>query len=444
MRYGRRCTCRHVGCCRQGRASDAQVGRYKPSIEVNVRVIHSIMELNYSDMVIYHPEQFMLFTKGLIGKINGGHIILEVGNHVVTTNFSNNLLDVKQLEAKFNIHLIGLVADESANLIENEHFITITGNRLFDIVDYFYEIENILEELRTFVRCMIFDDEEEAWIILSKMPMSFADGGLNEESCINNSELQSFISKFSYIDTETKYKALYYYDILGLLGDFYSVLMNAGYRFIISAKESHYFLSKKIQKELWMIEQTVKDINSFEIWTSGWQTQKVVTLYMDTIIGIRSIYDILAKLFFEFLRIPTSFTNPVKFASNGKYFSNHRELVGKYDLTNTVFNQADKIEELSIIRNELIHCGSLNPNQKIYIGRNTHAVNNEDIFYLYIMMWDIDRSGNPSRWVNRKRFYSERIFMDDFIRKWFVFTLTEVKLSLNQLITKVISEREGS
>lgn len=114
-----------------------------------------------------------------------------------------------------------------------------------------------------------------------------------------------------------------------------------------------------------------------------------------------SVMDVLTKLAFEFDSDPGTYTGITKLSSRNKLFG-HRKHLSIYGHTGTLFVNSNNncIGIIESLRNELVHNGSWELTQKIFI-----RIKNGEVLDRYIC-WPQSQEGHLTTIVNRKRFFS--------------------------------------
>lgn len=368
-----------------------------------------------------------LFTQGLLGNVEEQKVILRAGTFSLKTEFSFTPTDLRKLEDQYNIKLVGRYYPDAEYMARNlaiDELRMLTSNgefwRFREIID---EVGNYLSIIRYQLRLVIFKDRDLANFLVDRIPPGFlVDGGISDGTPISKDFFEQMLNRTSWNDQSYKYKIIYYFDVISLIDDFYNHFINIGHRLLSVEYELHKYLSAILEQDdpFPALGEEVRVDCEYAI--SGWQTLKIHQLYMDCVIGLYSLLDVFSKIAFELLNLPSNFGNVVKLNSNGRYFTDLHGLnlpnVEGFDLNKTIFKKTEEYKELSLLRHEFVHRSSLSPLPKVYYGRGTDIVNGEAICYACCFLWDIDEGGNPIRWKNRYRFYSQKRMIDHFIIKW--------------------------
>lgn len=392
-----------------------------------------------------------LFTQGILGKIQDGKIVLTAGPFIFKTDYSDTYTDMCQLEKRFNINLVGIYYPDanyiSRNLAIDELQATNDGSYwLFrTIVD---DVGFALSEMRDILRILIFKNQAVADLLIDRLaPSIFADGGISEIP-ISRDQFEQLISNISWPDETYKYKLIYYFDVVALLDDFHNHFVNIGHRLLAVEYELHCYLSGILERDITFPKlNTQTEEDEYEYASKGWLTLKIHQQYMDCIIGLYSLLDVFSKVAFELYNLPVIYDRVIKLNSNGRYFTDLCRLEvpidEKLDYKSTIFNKLEDYKELSILRNEFVHRSTLSPIPQIFFGQGTDIVNNEPVCYACCFLWDIDISGNPLRWKNRQRFYSQKTLIDQYILKWTKKVTVDLNCSVKYIKDQLILKKES-
>lgn len=371
-----------------------------------------------------------LFTQGLLGKNKDGKLVLSAGpfSHETNADFELNYKDINELENAYNIKLVGTYFPDanyiSRNLAIDELMALDDNGEFWSFKNDVRDVGFILSDIRYRLRLLIFKNGDLADSLIDKVvPIGLAEGGISDGIVISRDEFDQLLRRLSWSDETYKNKLVYYYDIIALIDDFNNHFVNIGHRFLSVEFELHKYLSGILSQDnpFPTLGGDWKSA-SCEYMLSGWLTLKLHQQYMDCIIGLYSLLDVFCKVAFEIFNLPTDFRKVTRLNSNGQYFTDLEKLsiptVVGTNYTNTIFNKLTDYKELSLLRHEFVHRSSLNPIPKLFYGRETDIVNTKPICYACCFLWDTDQEGNPIRWKNRYRFYSQKRLADHYILKW--------------------------
>jgi len=332
------------------------------------------------------------------------------------------------LEKQFNIKLVGIYFPEAEYMARNlaiDELQAVGDNGEFWC---FHKITNdisfLLSEIRYALRTVIFKNEAIADFLIDRVaPIGFVDGGISDGLPISKDDFEKFLSEISWADETHKYKLIYYFDVVALLDDFANHFINIGHRFLAVEYDLHKYLTGILGKSDPFPKLGGSSTEGdCEYMIGGWITLKIHQLYMDCIIGLYSLLDVFSKVVFELYNLPKEYTRVVKLNSNGRYFTDLENLSvpneGNLTYQYTIFNKLADYKEISILRNEFVHRSSLSPLPKVFYGKGTDIVGSQPICYACCFLWDIDDNGNPIRWKNRHRFYSQKTLVDHYVLEW--------------------------
>jgi len=388
-------------------------------------------------MFIFSEEEKLLFTKGIVGSLKYSKLELSGGNKIIQTNFIPSIKDIIEIEKKFNIKLIGKFDEyEEINYLNFPKILTIHNSGIFDIIDYYNYFNNSFELINDYIIKKLYDSYNNFNNLLGSINLAIMDGGINDSIFIGEKDLEKILYNIPQNIKKDINKYIYYYDFHALVNDTYNHLLNIAHRYLSVQIELTKWLKKILNINNSFGKLFIKGIdNEGEVRFQGVFSQKIQFMYMDCIIGLRSVLDLFSKLFFEINKIPNSFDKPIRFKSSNILYENSDRIVELYDnFTNTIFNNRKKYNELSILRNDFVHNNSLGTFQNIFVGKNTDIVNYTDIYYAIVFLRDIEDNGIPSRWNNRSRFYSNRTIIDEYILRWIITIFTDLKNSMNCLL----------
>ena len=388
--------------------------------------------------IFSYPEEKLVFSKGIFGVVNNGKIQLLSGSSVLNTEYTPALKDIIELQERYNIKILGLmnkdIASESNNVL---HFQILFPNDqgLFDSVEILRDFSNRLVDLERLIQIKLFGSNEQWYMLQGMIPIAFSAGGLRQDFFFSK---EVFVQSYndSNFDSELKNKIIYYFDLMSLFEGLNTRIVSSCERFLAAEHEMSVTLQTlSKRKALCKNEEFVY---------YGLFSRRVEYVYVDLIISLHSVLDILTKIGFEITRIPCHFCKPVKMISNKKFFDHIREIDTSLwpELnTCTLFNNANAYKELTFLRNEVVHKSLLSDNIGIYYGKETNEVNNEALEYACCYIWDIEPEGNPSRWVNRSRFFGNQTCIDEYMIKWIEKIVMDSLCALDsfyQVLTRII------
>jgi hypothetical protein len=384
-------------------------------------------------------SQRLVFTKGITGRLAQGKIILIAGGEEIPTDFCSNIQGLQELERCFNIRYVGYYNTDGKSHFVNHpyNFRGICNGHFTDTVRIYYKIEDFISHVERHILTLMFGDLEDAYSKIRLAKPYIISFGIDEEFFCSKEDFEEAYKRDNRFTNDEKHKLIYYYDLVSLLMHFYNIFRNIEMRFFSVQIELSNIVNKLVAEKHNRFLDEIQ-INRFsEIWIQSWFADKIYSMYMDNIIGMRALLDLITKVAYEIVNPPPSFDRPVKMSSNGIYYGDCNRINNKkfnqilWD--QTVFGKVKRYEELSYIRNEFVHNSSLSPYPRIYVGKGTSCVNNNEIFYACCFMWDIGNTGKPTRWVNRYRFYGNQTCIDEYILNWLVEIYIDVEKTIDLL-----------
>lgn len=175
-----------------------------------------------------------------------------------------------------------------------------------------------------------------------------------------------------------------------------------------------------------------EDSPSFETgttWTSGYHCSIVFSLLTSYFTKAHSILDILTKLVHEFDKDPGTYSGLEKLRSKGILFGN-RKWLSIDKVPNTVFDDSKKncVYEIESLRNELVHNGTWEALEKVYIETQNGRIIKRFIFWPDFRENRLAVSGNRNKFFSSGKTVNEellRIHVD--LLKRLEYTLSYIK-----------------
>ena len=367
-------------------------------------------------------NQSLVFTNGICMKNNennrSNEFKLISGNTRKNINIELTTENIVELEKKLNVKLIGMSDDEN-----NEKIITIHNDILFDSIKYTKRLSDYGFVLREFVINRIFKNKDIFEDLFASIPIEIEFAGIDTKHFLSKEQLSSILQTDN---SKINHKYLLYFDIQSVIDDAISQLVSCEKRII----------NIGIEQFNWLKNNKGEYIKNKEYTEYGLNNYKLQALYSDCIIGLRSCLDLITKLFYilyELKNYKGDFSSKVKFHYNSFYYSDAKKISNLFKLTNTIFENPDKYDGLSLIRNELVHNCFMSSIPQIYRGNGTNQVNYNDIDYMICFMWDLEKN-KPINYLHRKRFFSQQNPIDKFILNLYLQLSFDIEKSLLELI----------
>lgn len=360
----------------------------------------------------------ILFTNGIYGEVKNNKINLIAANSCIETGYAYDAESIKKIEDKLNIRLIGEVYSQGPiSKLEDYAFVVYYNGFLRNITNEMYELDSQISELYDLIRDNIFNDVDEFDRMINYSPIFIATEGLEQKFFMSKEEFQRGLSEsplMKMLNAETKIKLIYMYDLQSMIYDFKNSFYSIGNPYIFSSNELC-----NIVNNVFKMCNGLEGKSRYEYFYQGPQVDVLSSYFMSVIIRICSILDLLTKFIFEITNIPKEYNKFIKFKSGRIYFSNIGRFVDVFkELNNyegSIVEKRESFQEIILVRNTIIHNSFLSIKPSITIGYGTPEINNHNLTYGKIYIWDIDEDGKATRWLNRSRFYSQSRCIQEYL-----------------------------
>lgn len=273
---------------------------------------------------------------------------------------------------------------------DNQFYIEMMDQKLHT---YYYEgdsrlseIDRILAELYDLMMMYMFADADKYYEIIGSLPLADQIAGYD-------SDCQMDVEQFEALLKRIRGKTIIERDVMlvdtqFLIGSIQNLLQAMHFDFI------NYFIS--------LSEVDARQTKDGDYCCAGYVCSQPFSFLTSYITRAYSVMDILTKLAFEFDNDLGAYTGITKLRSRNKLFG-HRKYLSIYGQAGTVFENSNNncIGIIESLRNELVHNGSWELTQKIFI-----RIKNGEVLDRYIC-WPQSQEGHLTTIVNRKRFFSE-------------------------------------
>ena len=174
-----------------------------------------------------------------------------------------------------------------------------------------------------------------------------------------------------------------------------------------------------------------EDRPSFETgttWTSGYHCSIVFSLLTSYFTKAHSILDILTKLVHEFDKDPGTYSGLEKLRSKGILFGD-RKWLSMDKVSDTVFDASKKncVYEIESLRNELVHNGTWEALEKVYIETQKGRIVKRFIF------WPDFRENRLAVSGNRNKFFSSGKTVNEELLRIHIDLLKRLEYTLNYI-----------
>lgn len=376
----------------------------------------------------------ILFTKGVRGIIDENNKIKLYSDSKLIETHSKSMDDI---EKEYNIKLLGVFNEDSKNSkkVKVEHnidtfinytrkvnseykFIINKDNSYISIDEILLDLDDKFVEIMNKIESNIMKNE---YSLIGAMPQFITSEGLEIKFFISVEDFNRNISKLKkHLGKDVLFlnKLIYIYDLISLVKDIQQYSLNI-YRTFMKCAINLSNIYKRVDFNDYLLNN-----DKYEYMFYGEECTEISSLYMTTIIQMASTLDIITKLLCEITNIPNEYEAPIKFKSGKIYFSD----INKYEnifkkskfFKNSLINKRDNYTNLILNRHLIAHNGFLSSNPCVIWGKGTHVVNNNNINYAYMYIWDTDNNGRPVRWLNRGKFYSQENYIDDYLLNYII------------------------
>lgn len=281
-----------------------------------------------------------------------------------------------------------------------------------------YELDSELITLYDKFRNLLFNDLNEYYLELEKIPHFVQDAGYNSDCSLSSITFYKLIDlykdKFPNI-----YKHLYLVDIQFLIATIQNLLDGMEYSFI------NYF----IQISTITINNYLTENTSTVLTINNQVSRNLSSLIETYFTKAYSILDILTKICYEFEHKCDNFEFFQKITSANILWGNRKKLAIVNE-TDTVFSRDNTIKLIESLRNEFVHNGSLEQNPKVFL-----SFQNNQIIERFMLLPDyID--GILSTAKSRKHFFSNHNKINEVLPELHISYLKEI-LSTIKCINKI-------
>lgn len=376
----------------------------------------------------------ILFTKGVRGIIDENNKIKLYSDSKLIETHSKSMDDI---EKEYNIKLLGVFNEDSKNSkkVKVEHnidtfinytrkvnseykFIINKDNSYISIDEILLDLDDKFVEIMNKIESNIMKNE---YSLIGAMPQFITSEGLEIKFFISVEDFNRNISKLKkHLGKDVVFlnKLIYIYDLISLVKDIQQYSLNI-YRTFMKCAINLSNIYKRVDFNDYLLNN-----DKYEYMFYGEECTEISSLYMTTIIQMASTLDIITKLLCEITNTPNEYEAPIKFKSGKIYFSD----INKYEnifkkskfFKNSLINKRDNYTNLILNRHLIAHNGFLSSNPCVIWGKGTHVVNNNNINYACMYIWDTDNNGRPVRWLNRGKFYSQENYIDDYLLNYII------------------------
>lgn len=280
-----------------------------------------------------------------------------------------------------------------------------------------YEIENLSFELRNLLAIKIFGSLNEYHRILNHpiYPL-VAQAGIDAEIRVSKEDFEDFVDK--YIDKETIYRMLYFFDIDNLIG----TLQNC----VIETKYAIGEFYKQLNVNSFLINEDIFSVENGIQYSSGSIVTNITSLINRIFICLYSMLDFITKIVHEVEELQIDFNSYPKLKSKETLLG-YAKKTSFHEMKNTLFERTENRKIIEYLRNEIIHNASIDSIPKVY-----QNIQNKQIIEKFILLPDFEK-GIIKTFKNRKRFFDNDTklneILPDMINDYFTrlsFTLEEI------------------
>jgi hypothetical protein len=377
------------------------------------------------------------FTKGVTGIFEDSHIVLKSANTMLKTDLLYEKESMFQLQKTYNIIFLGEIDKHGDIKHESDYNIIIGSEReLSQITSMQYNFESYFVEIEDLIRNIIFQDMDKYYAESANLPIFISTEGLEPFLFFEKSEFNTAFCNsqtLNFFPDEDKYRYIYLHDILDLIQNFKNYVYCLPFLFIDVEEDLCHILDNMKKHYFDLLK------SGTEFAFSGFDVQIMATKYMSVITKFCSSLDLLAKIVCELTNIPSVFTNrSIRFHSGSIYFSNlgrFKNVFEKYNsYKNSVVFNMDSYNDIIQNRNLIVHNSFFSSIPKLFWGQGSSVVNNQDLFYATLYLWDVDDEGKPERWMNRSKFYGQHRIIDDYLSQYILKYYYEIENTLKLFI----------
>jgi len=364
---------------------------------------------------IYIPDNGkLIFTRGsnIIKKDDSWYLI--AGNTEIRLEKHLDLTYLRSLINTYEIHPVAKYIDDN-----NNEIFSVYIDKIFYTGDYIPKLSRFLNELIESIIKHLFEDISIYKDTLEKIPNDIKLGGKKPTNQISASDYEKIFNNLQ--KDENFYKCIYILDIDNLFSDLLNQILFTTNRTILGSNELSQWLFQKTVNN--PIEKPPMRLDRFH-WSMI--NYKIYALFIDTIIGMRSILDLTGKILIDLSKIPKNFNKLIKLESNKKDFNDSRKILNdKF----SVHKRDYGYQVLSDIRNSLVHDSSISELPFIFYSKD--KIEKADCY-----LWD-HANDHLTYFKNRFRFYSKKNLIDEFIIGYIPKIFEDVYLSLKEIKTEI-------
>ena len=364
---------------------------------------------------MYIPDNGkLIFTRGssIIKKDNS--LFLIAGNTEIKLCNKLDLKDLQFLISEYEILPVAKYIDDN-----NNEILSFYNDNIFYTGDYIPKLSTILNKLKESIIKFLFVDINIYKNTLAKIPNNIISGGkkpTNQISASNYARIFNGLNK-----DENFYKCIYILDIDNLFFDLLNQILFTTNRAVLGSNEL----------SLWLFQKTTnypKETPPIRRDRFHWSNvnYKIYALFIDTIIGMRSILDITGKILIDLSKIPNDFNKVIKLESNKCDFNDSRKILNNRF---SVHKRDNGYQVLTDIRNSLVHDTSISEIPFIFYTKD--KIEKADCY-----LWDYSND-HLTNFKNRFRFYSMKNLIDEFIIRSIPKIFEDVYLSLQEIKLKI-------
>jgi len=300
-----------------------------------------------------------------------------------------------------------------ANVAPMDHFyvsISESGDTSFPGDEIFYEFESECQRLYKIFDAKVFNGIDNYNRIIPTIPEWALNAGNNSDSPVSPIALNEFIQENS---SSEIIKSMY-------LTDCEAMIMNIQDRSLTIKNEIGNFYEKLAQNQ-------GNYFNGDSTYcSSGASVLQVFSSLYTIFIHLYVMYDMTTKLAYELENIQTDFSTYPKLKSTGILFGKSNRL--KIRKTGTIFEMDDNTKTILAIRNEIIHNGAWEFNNKVF-----HVTENGCAIEKFILFPDFV-NGNLTTYKNRKRFFVNETKINNLLPELVLQEIIKVKNTITNII----------
>lgn len=240
----------------------------------------------------------------------------------------------------------------------------------------------------------IFGSIQNFYSKLPYLTTAHSYGGMDAEIKVSKTQFEKWVDNER---SEETHKILYYYDLQSLTGSLQNLIQESRYllyNFYKTLNENSFLIAKNPMKP------------NMVMFASGRIVTDIFAKINHLFINLSSQLDFIAKIAYEFERLPDDYTYYPRLKSK-KFLYGDFKKIRTIDFSQTIFEKDKTIKLILSLRNEIVHNASFENIPKVY-----QVFKDNQLIEKFILIPD-STNGILDSYKNRNRFFSSEVKLNE-------------------------------